>query len=126
MEKKTLNLDFVDLGKLKSNSEVSLMPCPCAESKQQYRRVTYRGHGGFGGPSSGPGSGLYGASNNGSSHPGNRTIASVALGGAVGGSVKGGLQGALVGGSVAAAATCSTTGCHDGKGNSDSGGGGGK
>jgi hypothetical protein len=45
MEKKTLNLNFVELGHQEGDSNVCLMPCPCSSS-YSYPTTTYQGVGG--------------------------------------------------------------------------------
>jgi len=45
MEKKTLNLNFVELGHQQGNTDVCLMPCPCSSS-YSYPSTTYQGTGG--------------------------------------------------------------------------------
>ncbi len=45
MEKKTLNLNFVELEPQPGNTDVCLMPCPCSSS-YSYPSTTYQGTGG--------------------------------------------------------------------------------
>ena len=46
MEKKTLNLNFVELAHQPGNSNVCLMPCPCSSAPSNYPSTTYQGTGG--------------------------------------------------------------------------------
>ena len=46
MEKKTLNLNFVELEPQPGNTDVCLMPCPCSSS-YSYPSTTYHGVGGW-------------------------------------------------------------------------------
>lgn len=47
MEKKTLNLNFVELAHQPGNSNVCLMPCPCSSAPSNYPSTTYQGTGGI-------------------------------------------------------------------------------